>query len=266
MHKDSSEGKYQNLDAAKLPNEAIEEEKTISEENTTYQANGKLIKDTVINLETKAFDEFVANVKEQAALYGGYVQSSDKAGNSYYSNENRFATFVLRIPSEKLEEFTNFVSEQANVTSSTESVRDVTLDYVDTESRVTALKTEQQRLLELMDSAESLTDILAIESRLTEVRYELESYEARLRNYDNLISYSTVTLQIEEVERVISTRSQGIWQEIYNKLSNNLYNLGKGLRSLFVGVVSSSPYIILCLIIAYLISRLIKKIKKHKAS
>ena len=58
------------------------------------------------------------------------------------------------------------------------------------------LETEQQRLLELLETAESLDDILTIESRLTEVQYELDSKESQLRTYDNQIDYSTVYLDL----------------------------------------------------------------------
>ena len=77
----------------------------------------------------------------------------------------------------------------------------MTLDYVDVESRKKMLETEQQRLLELLETAESLDDILTIESRLTEVQYELDSKESQLRTYDNQIDYSTVYLDIDEVVR-----------------------------------------------------------------
>ena len=89
----------------------------------------------------------------------------------------------------------------SNITYRQENVEDVTLDYVDVESRKKMLETEQQRLLELLETAESLDDILTIESRLTEVQYELDSKESQLRTYDNQIDYSTVYLDINEVVR-----------------------------------------------------------------
>ena len=56
------------------------------------------------------------------------------------------------------------VSEIGNVTQKNESVEDVTLQYVDVESRKKALETEQERLMELLSSAENMEDLLAIES------------------------------------------------------------------------------------------------------
>ena len=68
----------------------------------------------------------------------------------------------------------------------------MTLQYVDLESHKKALTTEQDRLIELMEQAETVEDIITIEGRLSEVRYQLESMESQLRTYDNKIDYSTV--------------------------------------------------------------------------
>ena len=65
-----------------------------------------------------------------------------------------------------------------------------------------ALETEQDRLLELMEQAETTEDLLAIESRLTDVRYQLESAASQLKLYDSLVSYSTVYLTVEEVQKL----------------------------------------------------------------
>mgnify|MGYP002226154573 CR=1 FL=1 len=76
----------------------------------------------------------------------------------------------------------------------------MTLTYVDLQSHRDALQTEQERLLQLLEQAESIEDIITIEQRLSDVRYQLESMESQLRSYDNQVDYSTVYLYIDEVE------------------------------------------------------------------
>ena len=88
------------------------------------------------------------------------------------------------------------MSEEANVTYSSESTEDVTLAYTDMQSHVAALRTEQETLLSMLGQAQSMEDILAIQTQLTQVRYEIESYESQLRVYDNQVDYSTVYLDI----------------------------------------------------------------------
>ena len=87
------------------------------------------------------------------------------------------------------------------------------------------LETEQQRLLELLETAESLDDILTIESRLTEVQYELDSKESQLRTYDNQIDYSTVYLDINEVVRYTPQEQKGTWERISTGFRENLYSV-----------------------------------------
>ena len=51
----------------------------------------------------------------------------------------------------------------------------------------------------LMEKAESVDAIIALETRLTEVRYQIQSMESQLRTYDNQVDYATITLSVEEV-------------------------------------------------------------------
>ena len=72
------------------------------------------------------------------------------SGHSYYYNNTRYASYTIRIPTAELNQFVDVVSEIGNVTQKNESVEDVTLQYVDVESRKKALETEQERLMELL--------------------------------------------------------------------------------------------------------------------
>ena len=146
----------------------------------------KLIKTVSMNMETKEFDSLLENIRSKVEELGGYIESSDISGSSYYSMyESRRGWMTIRIPSDKLDGFVTVVSELGNVTGKSESIEDITLEYVDVESHKKALETEQTRLLELLEQAESMEDILTIESRLSQVRYELQAYGSKLRIFDN---------------------------------------------------------------------------------
>ena len=147
------------------------------------------------------------------------------------------------------------------MTSKNESVEDITLQYVDVESHKKALETEQERLLELLEKAESMEDIITIESRLSEVRYELQSYESRLRTYDNKVNYSTVSIDICEVERVSRTpEKKTFFGEIKERLSDNFYDIGQGIRSFAIWFISSLPYLVIWVAVIFIIVKLVRKI------
>jgi hypothetical protein len=145
-----------------------------------------------------------------------------------------------------------------NVIDKSESVKDVTLQYTDTESRLRSLRIEQETLEDLLLKAEKLEDVFAIQSRLTEIRYEIENYETALRNYDQSIAYSMVTINLDEVEKETEAGEKGFGAEIKRRLSDNLYYLGRALRSLSIWLISSLPYFV---IIAIIIAAILIPIK-----
>lgn len=145
----------------------------------------KIIKNADLNVETKDFDDFISTLNATVADLGGYLQSSSQGTTR--RTGLRYADLTLRIPADKLNEFINLVDGAATVTYRNIYTDDVTLSYVDTESHLKALRTEQETLLTLLEKAESVEDLITIQSRLSEVRYEIESYESRLRTYDDQI-------------------------------------------------------------------------------
>ena len=226
----------------------------------------KLIKTVNLAMQTRDFDGLLESVQKKTEECGGYVENSDISGLSYYNtNGYRYAWLTLRIPSERLDEFVTVVSGLGNVTSKNESVQDVTLQYVDVESHIQALETEQTRLLELMEQAESMEDIIQIESRLSEIRYELQSYESRLRTYDNQINYSTVYVNIDEVDRETAVEENpGFFGEIRIRLSDSFYHIGQGIRGFAVWFFGSLPYLIIVAAVLWIIVRVFQKIAWNK--
>ena len=213
------------------------------------ETSRKLIKTVNISAETEDFDTLVPGLQKQVETLGGYIESiSVYDVGSYYVEDTmqkqRCANLTARVPKEKLDGFLLQVGEQTNVTSRSENVEDVTLRYVDLESHKKALLTEQERLLALMEKAESVEDIITIEGRLSEVRYQLESMESQLRTYDNQIDYSTVYLSIEEVRKYSAPQTATVWQRIGNGFMKSLENIGFGIRDFAIGFVIDIPYIV----------------------
>lgn len=227
------------------------------------EASGqKLIKTVSMSMETKEFDTLLENIRKQVEEIGGYIESSDVSGSSYYSSwSTRYAYMTLRIPADKLDGFVTIVSDLGNVTNKNESIQDITLQYVDVESHKKALITEQERLMELLEQAESMEDIIAIESRLSQVRYELQSYESTLRTYDNQVDYSTVTIDINEVEREIKVPEKlSFFEEVQYRLSDNIYAIEQGVREFAIWFLSSLPYLVIWAVVIVVLVLLVRKL------
>ena len=216
-----------------------------------------------MNVETNDMDTLMADLDQKINSLGGYVEDQNiHNGSSYASRRYRSANLTVRIPDEKVDQFTNDISGLANVVSQNLRREDITLKYVATSSRVTALETEEARLLELLAKAENMEDLLEIEARLTDVRYELENYASQLRLYDNQVDYATVYLYIEEVQEYTPVEEPGFLERIKNTFSDSLEGLGDGIVNITVFLVGNSPYLLTLGVLALVIIRLAKRSRK----
>lgn len=228
--------------------------------------NQKIIYTYSYSTETKEFDSFYEKINAKTEQLGGYVESSETNGSAA-DGVSRYAHMTLRIPADKMDQLTSMLDKESNVTYRSRSSENVTLQYVDMDSHVKALRAEQKSLLQLMEKAEKLKDIIELQSQLTQVRYEIESYESQLRMYDNLVDYSTIHLDITEVERTtnITPVRASFFKEVSDRFSDNLYAVGQSLRSLAVWLISSLPVLVpLAAVAAAVVIMLRKKLKRRK--
>lgn len=235
----------------------------------------KLIKTYNLNVETEFYDDFSNELEARISSMGGYIQNMNEYnGSSYRGSSSRYLYLTARIPTVNLDAFVSYVGSAANVTNKTLSVEDVTLQYVDVESRKESLEIEQERLLALLEKAESIDDIIALESRLSEVRYKLETQASQLRTYDNLVDYATVYINLEEVTKYTEPEPESYGERISRAFNEGVENVWIDLQNFFENFVYSLPGIIVFLVVAgilvaviILICKLTKKrrlIKKEK--
>lgn len=233
--------------------------------NPTGLENRKWIRTVEINAETEDLTALLTQVDAKVAGLGGYTESREvRNGSAYSSYRTRYVNMTIRIPIDRLDEFVTQVSGVANVISSVENVEDVTLTYVATESRITALETEQARLLELLAQAEDMDDLLTIEARLTDVRTELEQVTSQLRLYDNLVDYGTVYLYVDEVQQLTATEEASLWQRISTGFSDSLASLGHGLLEVLVFFLTRFPYLALIAVIVLVLVLAVRYRRRKK--
>ena len=232
----------------------------------------KLIRRISMNTETENMDTLLAAIDSKVAALGGYMENREIYTGSRYSSytATRRANLTVRIPKDKLDEFVTHVGTESNVTSSTETSDDVTLTYVAVQSRMTALQKEEARLLELIDKAANLSELLELEKRLTEVRTELENVTSQLLLYDNLVDYGTITINISEVQKLTPVAEPTFWTRISTGFMESLRNLWNFLKELAIFLIVALPYLIPMAAVAFgivLIIRLsIRKRRKRAES
>lgn len=227
----------------------------------------KIIKTVNVVSETKELDSALQRIESEVIALGGYIQSSNTYGKSYDSYSNRRANYTLRIPAEMLDSFMTSFGGFVNITSKTEKVDDITDTYTDIEARLEALKTQEARLIELLAKAEKLEDIITLEERISYVRYEIESYEARIRNYNTLIAFSTVNIELAEV---IDYTPEPIKDPTFGERLGEAFreswkDFAEGWKDFSVGLVYALPsLIVLAVFIVIIVIVVVKAVKKSR--
>lgn len=249
------------------------------EELLPESTDRKLIRNISVTAETENLSEFDVFLENRVNALGGYIQSVNKYGRRGYYHSGEAvpeeapdgwdsASYTLRIPSEKLDGFTDDLEENTNILSFYSTTEDITLQYVDTESRRNALREEEKRLLELVKQAQTVEELITLEDRLSDIRYQMESIESRLKSMDNQVSYSTVELSVEQVRTYTPVKKLGTAERISRGLRQNMENVLVGLREFFIWFIITLPYlavwaaVILVMLLILLV--LNKAGKKHR--
>ncbi|MEA4894740.1 MAG: DUF4349 domain-containing protein [Oscillospiraceae bacterium] len=240
---------------------------------TELPSADKIIYTGYVSLETLDFDKTMADLQQLISDCGGFVQTSNVTGGDYDSIYggtaiSRTADYTIRVPVEKFKSVTDSLKNLGNVVSSSTNADNITMQYTDTQSRLSAYQTEETRLLELLAKASSVEDMLAIETRLSDVRYNIESLTSQLKNWDSQVSYSTLTLSVREVALYSkdnsSTLSYG--EQIRQTFAHSLYSLGSFFKGLLKFLVAIFPALVVLGVIAVIVLLIVKASNRRKKS
>lgn len=237
---------------------------TVNEDTTVDVSTRKLIRDVDLKIETKGFDSLIADLDAKVAAMNGFVESSRISGTAYEAaNNERSASIVYRIPAAKVEEFLTHLGENANILEKSEKTQDVTLTYVDLESRIKTLEAEKTALTELLAKANSTDAILSIRSQLNDVTYRYESAMAQLRALSDQVDYSTITMTIEEVIEYTETvkEEQSRWEKLTKGFIRSCKDVGNGFLNVCTFFLINLPHL---LVWGGMITGVILLVRRHK--
>lgn len=232
----------------------------------------KIIYSADISMQTQEFDATLRAIESEVSAIGGFIESSNVDGNSYYESDgsmrvmNRYAYYTVRIPCKQFDAFVGKVGTLGNVTSSSRNAENVTASYTDLEAKLTSLKTQEERLLAMLEKATDVETLVALEERLSEVRYETESVQSTLTNFDRRISYSSVSISISEVSTythaVSKTRTFG--QRLADAFRAGWLDFGDALGEIFLWFVSALPMLIVLAVVIIVICTIVSRKKKAR--
>jgi hypothetical protein len=181
----------------------------------------RIIKSADLALAVDGVEAKTYDIISIATGRGGFVQSSnlveDQAGY-------KTGYVTVRVPSETFEDSVAAIKELA-VRVERESIngQDVTEQYTDLEARLRSAQAQEEQYLEILDQATTVQDILAVQSYLQSIRYEIESLQGQIDSLGNQTEYSTISVSLSEEVRV--------------KVPTEKFDLGRDIRLAFDAVV-----------------------------
>ena len=189
---------------------------------------------TVDNID-KAFAEF-NNIKDQ---YEGDITYSYEGGEGV----DRYVYVTLKIKSSEFEEVVGKISQiEGELNYSYSNTTDITEQYVDLESRLRNLEAVETQLLEIMDSAETVEETLAVYTELASTRSQIEVLKGEIRYLDSQTDYSyiTVTFSLSSTGAEISEeewKPLGVLKDAFRAFVSVL----KGIGNTLIWVLVFSP-------------------------
>ncbi|MHB9111444.1 MAG: DUF4349 domain-containing protein [Thermoleophilia bacterium] len=143
------------------------------------------------------FDEKYAKISEIAARYGGYVISGD---TRMVGDELKNGGITIRVANtnDNFSKAQNEIDGLGTVTSKKISGQDVTEEYVDLQSRLRNAEAQEAQYLALMQRAQTIEEILTVQSRLSEVQSQIEQIKGRMKYMEGRTDFATITIDLRE--------------------------------------------------------------------
>ncbi len=239
--------------------------------NDIIDTNRKLIYSSNFTMQTQNYDEDYATIKNTLSSLGGYVENESTWSDIGEYSTLRHSDLSLRIPTENYNEFLDTISGVGTIVDKQLYTDDVSDQYFDTESRIEILEARQERLMEYLETAVKIEDIIELEAELSEVLYELDVLKGQNKGIDQMVDYAQVSISISEV--LTPTTSQNNNVPPLNERASNAYqvsveNVKQFFENFAVVMAALAPVLIILLIIVVIIliavKLILKAVKKYR--
>ena len=226
----------------------------MAEAQDTAQYGLKIIRDAYIRIETENYDADVEQLRALVEEFGGFVTSSDENGsaayNERYGGSSRGVELNVRVPSGSLDDFLELAKQVGVVTGNSITETDVTASYVDTDRRLQAYQKQYDRVLAMMDKAETVEELITIESELSRLELEIEDCQGQLNYWDSRVGYSTVNIFVDEVRRAVPVgEDASLGERMRSALADSWYEFVEGAKDALVNAYAALPYIAVWVIV-----------------
>ena len=274
---DVADGTYMDAaDAAVEPMEvggaAMKESSTNGGDTSALRAQDgqKIVYTGNLSIQTLEYDKSAASIRKKIREAGGFSESESESDRDYNwyrystgSSSTRSLSITARIPSEKFESFMDSLSGDGKIMNRSMNAENISQVYANKETYKKALEKEQERLLAMMDKAETIEDMIAVESRLSDVERQLNAYKTDLSAMDKDVQYSTIYIDLQEVKRYSDeTPTTTFPEKVKYAFEDAISTFRDFCEGIILFVVRSFPFLIL---LGIVIALLIRQAKKSQA-
>ena len=226
----------------------------------TQESSEKLVYSGSLSIETKTYEDTVSFLRNKVEAYGGMIENEEEysGGYDYYgslSDDSRNLSMTVRIPSGSFYEFIDEAEGTCVVTLKRTSVENITQSYNDTEITLEALEKQEQMLLDMMDQAQTIDEMISVESRLTEVQTELSQIQYQLNSMDTDIAYSALNISVSEVVTYSESKTSFL-QDVHDAFLEGFASFGDTVRGLVLLVIYLIPYLLVLALIIFLLKKI----------
>lgn len=231
-------------------------------------SDAKLIYTGELTLQTTDMGAAVQGLLALINSYGGYIESQE----IYHQSTYKDAYYTVRVPGVNFGAFINSISESdvCTVTYQNTTTENVGEAYADIENRLETLRIKLDRLQELLAKAESMEDIITIESSISEVEYQIELYSGEKNHYDSLINFSTVHISLCEVRSTAASVDPTLSERLSSGFKRGLSDFAEGFEDFLVWLVSNvigvSIVIVIAVVVIVLVRRHDNKVRASRAA
>lgn len=212
----------------------------------------------------------VRAIQDMARQMGGFVVSVN-VYQSYAADGAKVpqAQVVIRVPAEKLNDALDQIKKDTvDVPNETATSQDVTAQYVDLQSRLTAKQAAEAQLLKIMQNAEKTEDVLNVYAQLQQVQSDIEVLKGQIKYYEESAAFSAVSVNIiaEETVQPIEVgpwKPQGVARDAIQRLIDFWKGFAEGTITFFLFTLPALITVAIPLFIVYLLGRWVyRKVRK----
>ena len=240
-------------------------------------SNRKIVYTGNVSLQTLEYDTSAKSIHDRISGCGGFIESEYTSNEDpywYYRDRSgsaakrtrRTLNVTARIPADKFEAFMEDLKKDGQVISTSVNAQNISVSYATHDASRKALEIEQERLLEMMDKAKTIEEMIAVEKRLTEVERELGNENTTLSAMGRDVNFSTVDIQLEEVFEY----SENVVEVTYGeRLKRAFGNAIEGFvdfwQAVLLFIVGSFPFLIMWGILIFVLVKIVRRSRKRRS-